>query len=69
MPAEIGPHVTEESVTWRVDDPDGRLERVRLWADFDLGSTDFSRVPGGWELEVARTRLPAVDRRGGGGLL
>jgi enterochelin esterase-like enzyme len=62
MPAEPGPHVTEESVTWRVDDPDGRLERVRLWSDFDLGSTDFTRVPRGWALEVPVTRLPPVDR-------
>ena len=62
MPAETGPHVTGASVTWRVDDPEGRLERVRLWTDFDLGSTDFSRVPGGWELEVARRGLPPVDR-------
>ena len=61
MPAAT-PHVTADSVTWRVDDPEGRLGAVRLWSDFDLGDTAFTRVDGGWELEVARTRLPPVDR-------
>ena len=62
MPAAPSPLVTDTSVTWCVDDPDGRLEAVRLWSDFDLGSTDFTRVEGGWELELARDRLPPVDR-------
>lgn len=62
MPGPPFPSVTERSVTWRVDDADGRLGSVRLWTDFDLGSTDFTRVEGGWELEVPRDRLPPVDR-------
>ncbi|SDU96339.1 enterochelin esterase [Microlunatus sagamiharensis] len=62
MPGPPFPSVTEDSVTWRVDDADGRLGSVRLWTDFDLGRTDFSRVEGGWELEVGRDRLPPVDR-------
>ena len=62
MPDATGPVVAEDSVTWRVPDPDGRLDGVRLWTDFDLGSTDFTRVGDGWELELAVAGLPPVDR-------
>lgn len=62
MPAASAPLVTGSSVTWRVDDPAGRLEGVRLWTDFDLGDTAFIRVADGWELEVPVDRLPPLDR-------
>jgi enterochelin esterase-like enzyme len=62
MLAPAPPLVTDASVTWRVQDPDGVLERVRLWTDFDLGDTAFGRSADGWELEVPLTRLPPVDR-------
>ena len=62
MLAPALPLVTDVSVTWRVEDPYGALERVRLWTDFDLGDTAFDRSPNGWRLEVPLTRLPPVDR-------
>ena len=62
MLTPVLPLVTDDTVTWRVADPNGLLERVRLWTDFDLGDTAFDRVPSGWELEVPVTDLPPVDR-------
>jgi len=62
MFAPAAPSVTDGGVTWRVADHEGRLDGVRLWTDFDLGDTSFSRVPGGWELAVPLARVPPVDR-------
>ena len=62
MLAPAAPTVTDDVVTWRVEDEDRWLDGVRLWSDFDLGDTSFTRVPGGWQLELPVTRIPPVDR-------
>lgn len=62
MFAPAAPFVTDGCVRWRVGDHEGRLDAVRLWTDFDLGDTAFTRVPGGWELDVPVSLVPPVDR-------
>lgn len=60
-----GPRVTvvePDAVVWRLADPDDAITGVRLWTDFDLDDTAFTRVDDGWELRRAPARLPPVDR-------
>jgi len=54
--------VEGDVVVWRLPDPEGAVDRVRLWSDFDLGDTTFRRVEDGWELRLRVTQLPPVDR-------
>lgn len=56
------PSLADGAVTWRVGDREGRLDGVRLWTDFDLGDTSFTRVEGGWQLKLSSALLPPVDR-------
>ena len=63
MLAPAAPTVTDDVVTWRVEDPRTAGSTASgSGRDFDLGDTSFTRVPGGWELEVPVTRIPPVDR-------
>lgn len=62
MPNPLLTAVAPDAVVWRLPDSEGRVDRVRLWSDYDLGDTSFRRVPGGWELRRARAALPPVDR-------
>ncbi len=51
--------VEQDTLVFRLDDPEHRASRVRLWCDLPLGDTTFTRVEHGWELVLAR---PPVDR-------
>ncbi len=51
--------VEDDSIAFRLADPEHDLPGVRLWCDLDLGTDlDFADVEGGWEL---RLPLPDLD--------
>jgi enterochelin esterase-like enzyme len=62
MPMPQVTAVEDDAVVWRLADQAGNVDQVRLWSDFDLGSTAFRRVHGGWELRLPVAELPPVDR-------
>ena len=62
MPAPQVTTVEDEAVTWRLASSDRKIDKVRLWSDFDLGDTSFEPVDGGWEMRQQTENLPPVDR-------
>jgi enterochelin esterase-like enzyme len=54
--------VEDDEVVWRLPHSEREPDKVRLWADFDLGDTSFQRGDDGWELRLPREKLPPVDR-------
>ncbi len=62
MPTQYRTVVEDDAVVWRLADPGGELDGVRLWSDFDLDDTSFERRSAGWELRRPRRTLPPVDR-------
>lgn len=63
MPSLLVTAVENDTIAFRLPDPDGVAEEVNLWCDLDLGDTSFTRVAGGWALDLPLgADGPAVDR-------
>jgi hypothetical protein len=54
--------VEDDEVVWRLPHSEREPDKVRLWADFDLGDTSFQSGDDSWELRLPREKLPPVDR-------
>ncbi len=64
MPPLLTTSVEEQTIAFRLADPDDTRASVSLWCDLDVGDPKFSQVPGGWALDLpyGGPRDLAIDR-------